>query len=184
MISAVKIIFWVVIPAIIIYLRTKKKFKTGFAIGFVLTSMLLGILVSASLTPSPFASFIRNMNNNNFEEAERNFRVILQKDPDDVRFIDRSEIINQVKYDRMRDKLYKEYITIAEDNISSTPVPETENCRDIVKVEKAISDMVHSMRVVKMAEALGPERVDLKKRIAERKEKIAEKLEALDAKCR
>jgi len=35
-----------------------------------------------------------------------------------------------------------------------------------------------------MAEALGPEQVDLKKRIEDRKAKIAEKLEALDAKCR
>lgn len=184
MITAIKIIFWVIIPAVIIFFRTQKKFKTGFTIGFVLTSLLLGVLLSASLTPSPFNSFIRNMNNNNFEEAERNFRVILQKDPDDVRLIDKSKIINQVKYERLKKKLYGEYVEIAEDNISGTPVRETENCRDIIKVEKDHFAMVHSLRVVDMAEAIGPDKPELRKRLAARRDKIAEKLESLDAKCR
>ncbi len=184
MTTVVKLIFWVLIPAIIIYYRTQKKFKTGFAIGFVLTSLLLGVLVSASMQTSPFDAFMKHMNSNNYEEAEKDLRIILQRNPDDIQLIDESEIINRVKYERIKKKLYREYVDIAENNLEEVPLEYDENCRNIERVEKNHFALQHALRLAGMAEVLGPEKKDLKKKIIKKRNRVKKVLERMDDKCR
>ena len=183
MATIVKLIFWVVIPGIIIYFRAKKKFKTGFAIGFVLTSLLLGLLVSASMQVSPFDAFINNMNSNNYEQAEKDLRVILQGNPNDIRLIDETKIINRVKYKRMKKKLYDEYIEIAETNLAEIPVKEYGDCKKIVKARKNNAAMDHALRMLHMAEAIGPEKKELEKEIIKKRDSLDKVLDVMNERC-
>ncbi len=183
MATIVKLIFWVVIPGVIIYFRAKKKFKTGFAIGFVLTSLLLGLLVSASLQTSPFDTFIQHMNSNKYEQAERDLRVILQGNPDDIRLIDESKIINRVKYERMKKKLYDEYVEIAENNLAEIPVKEYEDCKKIVKARKNNAAMDHALRMLHMAESIGPEKKELEEEIIKKRDRLEKILDAMNERC-
>ena len=67
----VYIVFFVVVPAGLIYLKIKKKLSIGFVVGTILTSMLFSLLVVATIKESKeniVEKFVRAINQKRITE--------------------------------------------------------------------------------------------------------------------
>ena len=76
--SLTRVIFYILIPAVILYYRFRKRFRTAFAIGMALTSVLVGFLISQSFRETYQDAFVRLMNENRYEEAREELQKMLR----------------------------------------------------------------------------------------------------------
>ena len=80
-----KVVFYILIPGIILYYRFRKKFRTAFALGMALTSIFVGFLVSQSFRESYQDAFVRLMNQDGMKRlawAQRCFSEIPRRSED------------------------------------------------------------------------------------------------------
>ncbi|HSV97870.1 MAG TPA: hypothetical protein VLM75_13190 [Spirochaetota bacterium] len=181
---AAQVVFYVVIPGIILYYRFRKKFRTLFAIGMALTSILLGFLVSQSFRESYQDAFVRLMNEDRFEEARVELKKMLQRDPAELNDINLHRMINPVMYERMKKELASYYAAEAEKIARSIDMPAALECRILHQRRVQLHNMNHAMRLCGFAETLGAPSPRWRDVMSRRIESEKELLSHLEEKCR
>jgi hypothetical protein len=181
---ASQIVFYVLLPAVILYYRFRKKFRTMFAIGMAITSVFIGFLVSQSFRETYQDALVRLMNEGRYEEARVELRKMLQRDPAELNDVDMHRMINPVMYDRIKKELGSYYTAEAARVARSIDMPGTEDCQVLHRRRVQLHNMNHSIRLCDMAEALGappPQwRIDMSRRIDSEKDILSR----LEEKCR
>ena len=114
MILITRLVFWLILPLVCVYFRIKKKISTGFAFSGVLTSFILGLIFIGTFQEKPVSRFVKLMNQKAYEQAENELRYIIQQNPENIKNIDTSKILNPIKFERMKNKIEKEYLKIVE----------------------------------------------------------------------
>ncbi|MCU0844232.1 MAG: hypothetical protein MUC76_04825 [Spirochaetes bacterium] len=182
--TATQVVFYVVIPAVILYYRFRKKYKTMFAIGMALTSVFVGFLVSQSFRESYQDGFVRLMNEDRFEEARVELQKMLQRDPAELNDINLHKMINPVMYERMKKDLTRYYAAEAEKVAQSIDMPALQDCQVLHRRRVQLHNMNHSIRLCDMAEALGAPPPAWRQNMLARIESEKELLSRLEAKCK
>ncbi len=151
-----KIVFWVLIPLVIVYFRVKKKYGTAFALGMVATSLFFGLLASRSFIEKPYARVVRLMNENRYEDAKRELQYLLQKDPSEAQKIDQGKILNPVMYKRIKDDLSSFYLSVAGNIISKHEGKYDPGCGEEKQLSEKGNEITHALRLIEMAQSMGP----------------------------
>lgn len=149
------IIFWILLPATVIYYRYRKRIKTGFAIGVIITSVAIGFLGAHSFEEPVEKQFIRLMNEKKYKEAEKVFAWIVQRNHEDVKNINSDLIGDPDKFDKMKRNLEKKYIDIADEIISEGKIRNIKTCDELIIGRRKINRLHHGLRMIQMAESLG-----------------------------
>ena len=163
------VIFWVAVPLLTVFFRIQKKVNTGFAIGIVLTSFLLGLITANSFKESYEDRFVRLLNNNKINEAEIVLMRMLQENPLNIHRINNSDIVNQVIYKRIKSKLAKRYLKIVDSIKSRYHISDSYRCEEIHKARESVSNLDHALRLLLAVDSIGvmksKGKEDLKRRI-------------------
>ena len=177
------IIFWAILPSIIIYYRYRKKIKTGFALSGIFAVFLLGLILSASFQERPEKKFVKFMNENSFDEAKQEFRYILQKSHDNLKNIDIRMMRNSAEFERIKKSLSDEYILIAEKCLGDFKINDTD-CNSLFKERAKLDRMNSALRLLRMAESIGKDQSS-NKEILKKKIKDGERIiHAVEERCR
>ncbi len=151
----IKVVFIVIVPVFIVYFRVKKKISTGFAFGAIIMSLVVSLMGVASVYEDPADIFIREMNAGNYEESKRLYKIIIQGGPEKIEEVDENKIIYRENFSRIKSELISEYEKIAERIYNTVSVDEVEDCADIVKQEKNLSDLKHALNLVNYSKSIG-----------------------------
>jgi hypothetical protein len=151
----IKVVFIVIVPAFIIYFRVKKKIKTGFAFGAIIMSLVVSLMGVASIYEDPADIFIKEMNAGNYEESKRLYKIIIQGGPEKIAEVDENKIIYREHFSRIKNELIAEYEEIAERIYKNASVEEVEDCGNLVKQEKNLSDLKHALNLVNYSISIG-----------------------------
>ncbi len=162
---AIRIVFIMIIPVIVIFFRIRKKIRTGFAIGLIMTSFILGIIVSSTVRLDPYDTFEKHINSGNREEARKALKVIIQYGPEYVEKIDEGSIIHRDLYRNLKSDIIREYTGIAGRYNRKYSVPETTSCEDLDRVEENMEKLNHALRLMGYSESIGGSRRELKKEL-------------------
>lgn len=179
----IQIIFWAAIPAVCIYYRVKKKINTSFAFFGIFTSFILGLILIGTFMEDPSEKFIEYMNRNKIEEARRELRIILQKNPADIKKIDKREIINLDAFRRMKAGLEREYLEIIEKSLERYKIDGNAECAGLDDVKKDLAGLLNAQRLLEMAESIGKERPRIDKSLSGRIARGKGIISALEEKC-
>jgi hypothetical protein len=177
---ALNIIFVVVIPAVIIYFRVKKKIGTGFAAGMILTSFLLSLMAVASVREDPVNKFIRLMNSGAEQQAEAKaaLKQVIQLGDEEFLRIDEREIRNHQSYIVIKSELASEYLNLSEKVFNDAGPAPVYECGSIENINKNLERLNHSKRLIIFAEIAGGANAALKKditnTIADREKKLSD----------
>ena len=178
------IVFWIILPLACIYFRLKKNIGTGFAIGMVLTSFLLGFITANTFEERNEDRFVILLNERKMNEAEKVLVWILQKDPDGINRIDKTRIIDPASYRGMKDKLEMRYMGVVTELMKKHRLPDTHDCNRIDEYTKSITKLEHATRILYMAENLGKDRHNLRDQLKERVKKGKAIVSKLEEKCK
>ena len=160
-----KIIFFLIAPAVIIYCRVKKKIKTAFAVGLLLTSFVLGVIFSSSFQEDPIDNFEKLINSKKRVEAKKALKVIIQYGHEKVSMINDSNIIEKDLYMQIKSELIKEYDDIARKYNDENLIEDTEKCGDIEEIKKILGNLKGAVRIIKYSESIGGKNEKLKSRL-------------------
>ncbi len=179
-----KVVFYVLIPGVILYYRFRKKFRTAFALGMALTSIFVGFLVSQSFRESYQDRFVRLINEDRYEEARLELQKMLQRDPAELGEIDLHRMINPVMYERMKKELAAYYTAEAEKAVRSLGESGPDDCASLHARRLRLHAMNHSLRLCAMAEALGAATPEWQEKMRRGAELEQESLSRLEDRCR
>ncbi|HOO70405.1 MAG TPA: hypothetical protein PK926_01500 [Spirochaetota bacterium] len=179
---AVKILFILVIPGIALFFRFKKKIKTGFAVGIMLTSFVLGIIASASIQKNPLEEFYYSINNN-FDEAKSDYKIIVQYGPEMLEKIDESRIIYKDKYELLKKELIGEYSEIAQRYANLYTVSDTGNCKDLLTQKYNFQNLENALQLVEYSESIGGKHSELKTSLENKIRKYEPIIAGFEEKC-
>ncbi len=182
MITISQVLFWAILPLICILFRIKKKIKTSFTLFGIFTSLLLGLLFTGTFQKIPLEQVVNFMNENRFEEAKRELKFIIQNKPDDLEKIETGKIINIVAFERMKVKIAEEYLAIANRYINYR-INEKADCNVLYKEKESLTALENSLRLLEMAESIGEEQPQTKKKIMGRIKKGNEIISRIEEKC-
>lgn len=182
--SLTRVIFYILIPAVILYYRFRKRFRTAFAIGMALTSVLVGFLISQSFRETYQDAFVRLMNENRYEEAREELQKMLQRDPSELAGIDLHRMINPVMYERMKKELAACYTKEAEKAMRGVGEGGPYECGSLHERRLRLHGMNHSLRLSAMAEALGAGPPEWRGEMLRKSENEREKISGLEEQCR
>lgn len=177
-----KVVFYFIIPAVVIYFRIKKKIKTGFAVGILMLSFILGVLFSASFQQDPVEQFMNNINNNS-SETKKSLKILIQYGPEYLHKIDENKIIYPDVYKKLKDELIYEYSSIAEDYYNKYSIEETGDCSEYVAKKNIFENLLHGMKLIEYSESIGGRHEELKKRLAKKIENSKEIIDIIEKKC-
>jgi len=179
-----KVVFYVLIPGVILYYRFRKKFRTAFALGMALTSIFVGFLVSQSFRESYQDRFVRLINEDRYEEARLELQKMLQRDPAELGEIDLHRKITPVMYERMKKELAAYYTAEAEKAVKSLGEAGPDDCASLHARRLRLHGMNHSLRLCAMAEALGAATPEWQEKMRRGAESEQESLSRLEDRCR
>ncbi|GEM_PF-1790430 len=183
MVYAAYLIFWFIIPLLCVYFRIRKKIKTGFALGMVLTSLFLGFITANTFQETIEQRFVRLVNEQKLSEAERVLQWILQKNPRDLQKIEISQILDREAFRKLKKKLADNYMRIIRTTLDSVE-PSKNDCDDIEELRDTVARMKNSLRLLEMAEALGEKDSGMRDAVQAGIERNTEALARLEGKCR
>ncbi|MDY6967492.1 MAG: hypothetical protein SVR08_02380 [Spirochaetota bacterium] len=155
MIVLTYIFFGGVIPIICIFFLFRKKISVGFSLGGILTSLLLGLIIVATLQTKNTNSFVDLLNSGKYNDAKLVLQQILQNDVDNIQKIDINEIVNPDIFERLKKELEEQYLKIANKLIDENKIEESVNCKSLGVNKAKIAKLKHSMRLLRMAESIG-----------------------------
>ena len=179
----IKVIFLGIIPFFLVYFRFRKKISTGFAVGAFLASFIVSLIGVASVYTDPFDSFYDSINSNSYEEAKKNYRIIVQYGPDKLSKIDEDKVIYKKHYKRMRKELVTEYENIADRYLHKNDIKEIKDCGKLFDYEKILNNLRHALRLSNYALSLGGKNEELKNIIAKRINEGEKKFSSLRDRC-
>jgi len=179
----IKFIFIAAIPALAVYFRFKKKIKTGFTAGIILTSLILSVIGSTSVQEDQNMKFINLLNNHKIDEAAKAFRIVIQYGPERVAMIDEKKIVDIELYQKMKNDLAVEYIRIARKQLENFTVTDFTSCTDLVTQKKNLSSLKHGMNLLKYAESIGGFSPEIKAGLEKKISKGDPILSRMDEKC-
>ena len=156
-------IFYILIPVIALFFRIKKKITTGFAVGIALSSFVLGLVsVATAVKTDPVSAFMQEVNLKNYDEAKRNYKIIIQHGSDYLNKINEADIIDLSFFQKIKEDTAGEYIKIAKDYYESCSF---EN--DSIK-EDDLHKLQHALKLLLMSESIGRQDRELKGKIEEK----------------
>ncbi len=165
-----KVLFWGILPLIIFYFRYKKKLTTGFAIGSVLTCLIFGLLSVATVKEDPVERFMHSVNMKEYDQAKRDYKILIQYGPEYLEKVDESQIIDPVFFQKVKKDVLDEYFKIATRYEKDCRVKKIFHCKDVVTQEKNLHRLKHAETLLKYAGYIGGEdkklSESLKKKIA------------------
>ena len=103
--NIVKIVFVLIIPAFVIYMRVKKKIGTSFALGAIMMSFIVALIGVASIYEDPADIFINEINSGNYEESKKLFKIIVQGGPEKIAEVNEEKIIYKEQFSRIKEEL-------------------------------------------------------------------------------
>lgn len=159
------IIFWILLPATAIFYRYKKRIKTGFAIGAILTSIFIGFLGAHTLEEPAENRFVRLMNEKKYEEAEKAFAWIVQSNPEEVKKYRFNLPGDSDKFKEIKRRLERKYVGIAEKIIDQGRVRNIKTCEGLISGRKKLKELENALRLVQMAETLGSARSGMREQL-------------------
>ncbi len=104
-------LFVVIIPAMIIYFRIRKKVKSGFAVGMIVTSVLLSLFTFYE-PDNTISDFYKQINSQSFSDAKLSLKKIVQKGQKYFLLVDKSKIDNPKVFKKMKNDIAIEYNSI------------------------------------------------------------------------
>ena len=179
----VKFVFYFFIPALTIFFRFRKKIKTGFAVGIILTSFILAIFGTASISEDPFISFEKHINNKNHDEAKRSLKIIIQFGPNYVKKINENKIVYKDLYKKIKKELISEYEEIGQRYLNEYNINDTD-CSRLVKNKENLSNLNHGITLINFSESIGGKHAVLKNQLLERVNKGDIIISKLDSQCK
>lgn len=97
------------------------------------------------------------MNQKAYEQAENELRYIIQQNPENIKNIDTSKILNPIKFERMKNKIEKEYLKIVEKYLNNYELDDRIDCNALPKQKTKLAELNNALRLVNMAESIGKE---------------------------
>ncbi len=153
--NIVKIIFIVVVPTFVVYMRVKKKIATSFALGAIMVSFIVALIGVASIYEDPKNIFINEINSGNYEESKRLYKIIVQGGPEKIAEVNEEKIIYKEHLKRIRQELVEEYEEIAERYYRTITVVESEDCGDFIAQEKNLKNLKHAIKLLNYSASIG-----------------------------
>ncbi len=179
----IRIFFIIIIPAIALYFRLKGTIQTGFTLGIVILSFILGILISGSIHEDPVKVFTRTINTGDAEKSKIALKRVIQLENDALGRIDPEKITRPDLYARLTSELVLEYLDIAKryhDTYRDLP---DATCGNIDGYKTAVSNLGHALRVSRYAKLLGGGDPALHNSIMISLDDASKKWEGLKEKC-
>lgn len=177
-----KVIFYFILPGIVIYFRIRKKINTGFAVGVLLLSFVIGVLTSASFQKDPVDLFI-NQINNNASEAKGSLKILIQYGPEYIEKIDENKIIYKDEFKKLKAELIKEYSSIAQDFYNKYTVKESTDCSEYLTQKNYYGYLLHAMKLINYSESIGGRHEELKNRLSKKIDNSKLIMDSLEEKC-
>lgn len=182
--NLIKVLFFIVIPAAVIVLRIKKKITTGFGVGLVLTSFILGVLGAASIQKDPVDEFMESINARKMEEARKDYQVLVQFGEDKLSEINKEKIIYIDDFRSIKREVYSDYMDIVKRYLDEYEVENLSSCSNLSKLEDNVSKLEHAKRILEYAERVGKERPEFRKELEDRVKMGGDRLEKLKKRCK
>ena len=176
-------VFWILIPAVTIFFRVKKKLKTGFAVGIMLLSFAIGLLTQATIHEDPFSQFYGAINQKNEKEATKQFKILIQYGPEHLGEIDETKIVYKSLFVKIKSNLKEEYGSIAERLYNKYSVDPKAPCSELVANRKNHGNLKHAMRLIEFSESIGGTHDDLKEKLKSKTGIATQSLDVLEEKC-
>ena len=178
-----KILFFAGLPCLVIYFRYKQKITTGFAVGMVLTSFLLGLISVSSFTPDLHKQLAAEINAKELDKAEHTLRLIVQGGPEEIEKIDDKGFIHPDVYRRLRLKLVNDYLGIAEKHESECSLHQDVSCSELTEQKSKLAKLKHALKLIGFAESIGGTDLNLKKNLSAKVADGEKVLKKLKTKC-
>ena len=179
----IALIFVIFIPCAVIYFRIKKKIKTGFAVGLIMTSLLLGVITYSSVRKDPVEEFITLFNDRQFDEAKRAYKIIIQYGPDYIGKVDAQSLIYHKQYKNMINEIIHEYSEIISRYLNTYDINECSDCSHYRREKKKLGYLNHAKRLFSYAESLGYKNEFNKKRLDQKIKIGSERLSVMKEEC-
>lgn len=179
----IKVLFYLLIPAAVIFFRIKNKLKTAFALGLIFTSFILGIFGTASITENPIGKFEDLINQKKRDESKKALKIIIQYGPEYVEKIDERKIVYMDLYREIKLELIEEYNEIAQKNYREFDVDESLPCDSLFDNENSLGQLKHAMRLIGYSESIGGQHDFFKHKLNNKIEKCQEKLSIIEENC-
>lgn len=159
---ALKIIFWGIIPAALIYFRLIKKIRTGFTLGVICLSAASGLIAMATVqriaVGDPATVFIRELNSGSYENALRSYKILIQYGPDFLQRVKSEHIQDEAFFQRVREGADEEYRSIAERICNECAAGK-------YQPEEASDKLRHALKLLAMSESVGISHMELKEKL-------------------
>ena len=163
-----KILFWGLLPAVIIYYRYKKKLTTGFAIGSILTCLIFGLVSSATVEEDPVDNFMYAVNMKEYDAAKKAYKIIIQSGPDELKKIPVKDIIDAAFFKKLKSDVITEYREIASRYIKTVEVKRVKKCDNVIAERKELHKLRHGLLLLDYAGSIGTDHDELKKQLTEK----------------
>jgi hypothetical protein len=181
--NIIMVIFYLIIPAIMIYFRLRKRIATGFALGVVFLSFILGIITVSSFEPDPLQTFYSEINHKHFQKARAVYKVLIQYGPEQLKQVKRERIVYLDEFDAMVQGIYEEYISLVKKISGEISINCDIPCRKKSEIEKSIAKLKHALTLLEYAQSIGEDKPELRKLLDEKIERGGKRLEELSRRC-
>jgi len=160
-----KFLFWGAIPLAVIYYRYKKTISTGFAVGIIISTFLLGLMSVATVKQDPIKVFMNRVNSKNYEESKKAYKIIIQYGPEYLEKIDESQILDLVFYEKIKKDIQDEYFTIASRYLNQFSVASNADCKELVTQQGYLHNLKHAVTLLNYSKNIGKAHDDLEKKL-------------------
>ena len=178
-----RVFFIILVPAVAVFFRLRKKIRTGFTAGIMLVSFLLGVLVSGSIQEDPVKVFTRTINTGNEEGAKIALKRVIQLEGDAFGRIDAAKITRPDLYRKLVSDLVREYGDIARRHYQGNRALPDATCDHLNDYETAVHNLGHALRVSRYAAMLGGGDPSLRNDISASFDNAAARLGGLRTRC-
>ncbi len=184
MTTFIQILFWLTIPVICIFFRIKKKINTGFTISGMFTSFVVGLVLIGTFMGDPSAKLIEYLNQDQLEEAKKEMMYVLQKNPQDIKNIDKTNIVNIEAFNKIKRELNQEYLDIVNKTIASYKIGEKVECKHKQKRMSEFARLENAERLLKMVESIGEEQIQLFEELGKIMKNGKQEISELEKRCK
>jgi hypothetical protein len=181
--NLVKVVFYIALPAAVIVLRVQKKITTGFGVGLVLTSIILGVIGAASIQKDPVDEFMESINSRNMEEARKDYRILVQYGEEKLSQINTEKIVYIDDYRAMKGEVYREYLEIVNRYLKEYKIEGLSSCSGLSQLEDNLSKLEHAELILGYAELVGEEKPGLRNELEGRLNHGEDRLKELKKRC-
>lgn len=181
--NALKAVFYVIIPGLLVFARIKGKLSTGFMLGAMITSILLGLIVVGSAHRDPVDTFMEQVNARQFDDARKSYKILVQFGESHLDKVNEEKIIYKEEFNAMKNSIYTEYIQIAEKNNEKVTVDSDAGCSSLPGLQKNMADLHHALKMLDYAALIGDDRIDMRKSVKEKLQSSTRLVEKLKKRC-